>query len=288
MAHSELASPSATRDVLAAFGLFQKKSFGQHFLIDDNIVGRILDLASLDPDDVVLEIGPGIGTLTVALCRAAGSVVAEERDEALLPVLRRTTSDCPAFAVICADAVRVSAQEMVAPFGAPDAVVANLPYEVAATVALRVFEVLPSLASATVMVQAEVADRMMAAPGGKDYGAYTVKLALKARAVGRFNVPRSAFMPVPRVDSTVVRLERREWDETPEALAAASEAARAAFVERRKTIRNSLASGLPCDRDSAERSLRQAGVDPDRRAETLSVEEYVGLGRILLKNRLLP
>ena len=288
MAHSELANPSATRDVLVAFGLFQKKTLGQHFLVDDNIVGRILDLASLDPNAIVLEVGPGIGTLTVALCRAAGSVVAVERDERLLPILRRTTSDCPTLTIVCADAVKVPAEDVVAPFGAPTALVANLPYEVAATVVLRVFEILPSLLSATVMVQAEVADRMAALPGCKDYGAYTVKLALRASVVGRFRVPGSAFMPPPRVDSAVMRLERLERGETPETLRAASGAARAAFAQRRKTVRNSLSSVLSCDREQVEASLGEAGIDPDRRAETLSVEEYLGLGRILLKNRFLP
>ena len=288
MARSELATPSRTKEVLAAFGLSTKKSFGQHFLVDDRVVGRILDLAALGPDDVVLEVGPGIGTMTVALCREAGAVVAVERDEAMLAVLEDTARGCLRLAVLHADAVRIGRDELEAPFGPLDIMVSNLPYEVAATVVLRVFEELPSVRSATVMVQAEVADRMAAGPGGKDYGAYTVKLALRASVAGRFAVPRSSFLPPPRVDSAVVRLERVSRRESAETLAAASETARAAFAQRRKTLRNSLASALPAERGAVERALEAAGIDGARRAEALNVEEFVRLASECRKYRLLP
>lgn len=277
MACSPLATPSATLAVLKRHGLATKKSLGQHFLVDDNVVGRILTLADLASDDVVLEVGPGIGTLTVALCAASGAVVAVERDADLLPVLDETTSECPRLAVVRADALHVTAEELAAPFGPPSAFVANLPYQVAATVVLRFFEELPSLRSATVMVQAEVADRMAAEPGSKDYGAYTVKLRLLARPAGRFRVPPGVFLPPPRVDSAVLRLERAPRPEAPELLALAAEVASAGFAQRRKTLRNSLLAAGRWGREQVDLALDTAGIEGGRRAETLSVEEFIRL-----------
>jgi len=168
--------------------------------------------------------------------------------------------------------------------------VANLPYSVAATVVLRYFELLPSLRFAVVMVQAEVADRMTAHPGTKAYGSYTVKLGLRARPAGRFAVAPGCFMPPPRVDSAVVRLEREPGigDAALVADAAAAAAAVAAFAQRRKTIRNSLRSTLSADAATLERALADAGIDPGRRAETLDVRSYVLLGEKLREYGLLP
>jgi 16S rRNA (adenine1518-N6/adenine1519-N6)-dimethyltransferase len=267
MPFSPLASPSATRAVLERHGLVLKKSLGQHFLIDDNVVGRILALADLSPEMPVLEVGPGIGTLTVALCGAAGAVVAVERDVALLPVLEDVAAGCRTLRVVRADAVRVDARELDTPLGPPVALVANLPYAVAATVVLRFFEQLPSLASATVMVQSEVADRMAADPGGKEDGAYTVKLRLRARPVGRFGVPRTCFMPPPRVDSAVLRLERVDGEDEA-TIAAAGAVAAGAFAQRRKTLRNSLLSSMGWPAARLDEVLSAAGIDGAARAET--------------------
>jgi 16S rRNA (adenine1518-N6/adenine1519-N6)-dimethyltransferase len=278
---SPLASPSATVAVLRDHGLATKKSLGQHFLIDDNIVGRILDLAALNPSDTVLEVGPGIGTLSVALCQAAGAVVAVERDAELLPVLAETTAACSRFAVIRADAVAVSAEEIAAPFGAPDALVANLPYAVAATVVLRFFEIMPSLQHATVMVQSEVADRMSASPGTKAYGSYTVKLRLRGRPAGRFAVAPTCFLPPPRVESAVLRIERAPLAGDGALLADAARAADAAFAQRRKKIRNSLRAALGATADAVEVALRDAGIDGAVRAETLPPEAFLALGGAL-------
>ncbi|PKQ37676.1 MAG: 16S rRNA (adenine(1518)-N(6)/adenine(1519)-N(6))-dimethyltransferase RsmA [Actinobacteria bacterium HGW-Actinobacteria-1] len=288
MAHSALATPRATIAVLKRHGLATKKSLGQHFLIDDNVIGRILTLAAIEPTQRVLEVGPGIGTLTLALCEAAGSVVAVERDTDLLAVLAETTAQYSNLMVINADAVQLDPRELVGEDGPPVAFVANLPYAVAATLVLRVFETMPSIRSATVMVQAEVADRMAASPGTKDYGAYTVKLALRARPAGRFNVPPGCFLPPPRVDSAVLRLERLDDDRTPEDVARATRAADAAFSQRRKTIRNSLSSALGAPASAVEDALRSAGVEPGLRAETLPVETFVKLGSELHAQGLLP
>jgi 16S rRNA (adenine1518-N6/adenine1519-N6)-dimethyltransferase len=278
---SPLATPSATLAVLKRHGLATKKSLGQHFLVDDNAVRRIIELAALAGDETVLEVGPGIGTLTVALCDAAGSVVAVERDADLLPVLAETTADCPRFAVVRADAVAVSPEAIAEPFGAPVALVANLPYAVAATVVLRFFEELPSLETATVMVQAEVADRMAAEPGNRDFGSYTVKLRLHARPAGRFSVARTCFLPPPRVDSTVLRLERAPLAEDPALLAEAARVADAAFAQRRKTVRNSLRSTLGVEIERIDAALAEAGVDGSLRAEMLAPERFLALALAL-------
>jgi len=277
VAHSRLATPSATIEVLKRHGLATKKSLGQHFLIDDNVVGRILELAALTGDETVLEIGPGLGTLTVALCANAGAVVAVERDAQLLPALAATTAECSRLAVLRADAVVVEPETLSAPFGPPLALVANLPYAVAATVVLRFFQELPELSSATVMVQSEVADRMAAIPGSKQYGSYTVKLRLLAEPAGRFTVARSCFLPPPRVDSAVLRLERRPLSTDLILLTAASRLADAAFAQRRKTVRNSLRSALGCDAAILDDALAQANIDGSLRAEMLAPERFLAL-----------
>jgi 16S rRNA (adenine1518-N6/adenine1519-N6)-dimethyltransferase len=275
--HSRLAAPSATIEVLKRRGLATKKSLGQHFLVDDNVVGRILELAALTGDETVLEVGPGLGTLTVALCEHAGAVVAVERDAQLLPVLAETTAGCARLAIVRADAVSVETEALSAPWGPPSALVANLPYAVAATVVLRLFQELPELSFATVMVQAEVADRMAASPGNKQYGSYTVKLRLLAAPAGRFTVPRTCFLPPPRVDSAVLRLERRPLATDPVLMAAASRLADAAFAQRRKTVRNSLRSTLGCDPALLDEALQQAGIDGSLRAEMLEPERFLAL-----------
>lgn len=276
---SPLASPTATIALLQRHGLHTKKSLGQHFLVDDNVVARTLDLAALAGDEIVLEIGPGIGTLSAALCEAAGAVVAVERDRDLEPALAESTAACARFALVHADAVSVAASEICAPFGPPVALVANLPYQVAATVVLRFFETLPSLQSATVMVQAEVADRMSAHPGTKAYGAYTVKLGLYARAVGRFAVARTCFLPPPRVDSAVIRLERVPAASDPVLIAAAAGVADAAFAQRRKTVRNSLKAAYGTSSERIDAALAAAGVDGGVRAETLAPATFIELAR---------
>lgn len=279
MATSPLASPKATIAVLERHGLYTKKSLGQHFLIDDHVIERILGLADLRGDETVLEVGPGIGTLTVALCEAADAVVAVERDPELPPVLADTTAGCERFALVEADAVTVTAEALGAPFGPPSALVANLPYGVAATVVLRYFELLPSMEHATVMVQSEVADRMAASPGSKDYGSYTVKLRLHARPAGRFQVARGCFLPPPRVDSAVLRLERAPLTDDPRLLATAARVADAAFAQRRKTVRNSLRATLGTSAEAVDEALASVGIDGGVRAETLEPEAFIALAR---------
>jgi len=285
---SPLASPSATIDVLVRHGLATRKRLGQHFLVDDNVVGRILRLADLHGSERVLEIGPGIGTLTWALAQSARSVVSVERDERLRPALEEVVRACPNVRVVFADALDVEPEALRDEEGAlPSVLVANLPYSIAATLVLRCFERIPGLGAATVMVQAEVADRMAAEPGSKQYGAYTVKLALQARVAGRFPVSRECFLPPPRVDSAVVRLERTR-ELSAKDVEVGSAAADAAFFQRRKTVRNAVASALDVRPDVVSQVLLAEGFDPRRRAEEFAPAEYVRIGHALSRNGLLP
>lgn len=300
---SELATPSATAAVLARFGLSPKKQLGQNFLVNDAIVGKTIALAEVGPDDDVLEVGPGIGTLTCALARAARSVVSVERDDDMAAVLASTLGDARNFQLVMRDALEVAepdlaraAEQLAARgigCGLPTKLVANLPYAVAATVVLRFFQEMPHLASATVMVQREVAQRMQARPGTKDYGAYTVKLALVAEPLGSFPVAPGSFLPPPRVESTVIRLDRRSLLDargepvSPALARAGAIMADASFFARRKTIANSCAAFFR-SRGEAETAaavaqvLARAGIDARRRGETLTVPEFIALGEALL------
>ena len=280
---SALASVPATRAVLEQFGLGTKTALGQHFLISDGVVKHICALAQVNASDIVLEIGPGIGTLTLGLLACGARVVAIERDADLIPVLATTCADhADALQVVNADALGVSSSDLPA---RPTKLVANLPYAVAATLVLDSFQQRSSIESATVMVQTEVAQRMAAAPSTKDYGAFTVKLGLYAAEQESFRVPPGNFFPPPRVDSTVIRLNRIDRGLDEQVVRAACVMADAAFATRRKTILNSCRThfaSLGIDVDAAD-VLAQAGIDARRRGETLAIEEYVELGFVALK-----
>ena len=284
---SPLSTPSATRAVLETHGLATKKALGQNFLVNDAILGKIVDLAGLSGADDVLEVGPGIGTLTIALLKSAGRVVAVERDRDLPAVLAETCAPwSDRFTLLNKDALELAPADL--PF-APGKLVANLPYAVAATVVLDVFERFPSVASATVMVQAEVADRMAASPGTKNYGAYTVKLRMFAQPAGRFPVSPGNFFPPPRVESAVIRLDRVDRGLDADVRAAACQMADAAFATRRKTIANSCRTYFGGRGESGRAMLAalpavlsEAGIDAKRRGESLSLEEFERLGRCAL------
>lgn len=287
---SYLASVSNTRSVLEQYGLMTKKALGQHFLINDGIVQRICDLAELTSDDCVVEIGPGIGTLSVALLQRAGKLVAVERDTDLPQVLAQTCEPWQdTFTLISADALEVSPGDL--PF-APNKLVANLPYAVAATLVLDYFERFSSIESQTIMVQAEVADRMCAKIGTKNYGAYTVKLGLWARSVGRFSVSEGNFFPPPRVKSAVIRLDRKSDTLPDEVRKATMVMADAAFATRRKTIANSMKTYFtnPQTADALMVSripdlLDHAGIVPSARGESLGQDEFIALGKAYLEMR---
>lgn len=305
MPASPLANPTATREMLERFGLATKHRLGQNFLVDDHVIAHILELARLGQDSHVVEVGPGIGTLTLGMLPHAGSVVSIEADNTLEPVLADLAHEFGTFSYVMGDALKVSWDDVCTagaggdaethdaeacaaePRVEPNILVANLPYNVAATIILKYLAEHPALDAAVVMVQAEVADRICATPGSKAYGAYTAKLNLYGRVTGRFEVPPTCFMPAPHVNSAVVRIDRAhvanpETAETlsPKQLAATAAVTDAAFAQRRKTIRNSMAA-----RGFAKAALDEAfsatGISPTARAETLACEDFVRLALVL-------
>jgi 16S rRNA (adenine1518-N6/adenine1519-N6)-dimethyltransferase len=273
-----LLGPSEIRQIAGRLGIRPAKRLGQNFVTDAGTVTRITALAGLDPADVVLEVGPGFGSLTLPLLAAAGRVIAVEVDRALAEELPRTVaSHAPGLAgrlrVVTADAARV--RDL--PGEPPTALVANLPYNVAVPVVLHLLATVPSLRRGLVMVQAEVADRMSAPPGSRTYGVPSVKLAWFAEVRRAGQVPRSVFWPVPRVYSGLVALTRRE----PPPGAGREEVfavVDAAFAQRRKTLRAALApwAGSPA---AAEQVLRKAGIDPALRGEALGVAEFARIAQ---------
>ena len=293
MAHSWLANVRETKAVLEDFGLYTKHRLGQNFLVNDDVIGKILDLAQLGEKDVVFEVGPGIGTLTVAMLPLAGAVCSVEADRTLEPVLAETCAkDSERFALIMGDALKVDGQRLAeAVLGleiegldpAPTKLVSNLPYQVAATIILRSLQTIPSLSREVVMVQAEVANRIAARPGTRAFGAYTAKLALYGEVTGRFEVGPGNFMPPPHVDSAVVRIDRRPAVDpqtgevlSPERLAHAAAVIDAAFAQKRKTIRNSMASS-GFDKAALDAAFERAGVSPTARAEALELSDFITL-----------
>lgn len=280
MPYSYLANPRETRSVLNRHGFSLKHKLGQNFLVSDEVIRRILDLAELDKNDVVYEIGPGIGTLTVAMLPRVKTVVAVEADRNLPPVLAETCArDGEKLALVQGDALRVDTEQLTAAAGTePTKLVSNLPYQVAATVILDVLQTMPSICRIVAMVQAEVADRIAATPGNKAYGAYTSKLALYGCVTGRFEVGPGNFMPPPHVDSAVVRIDRivNPCDDQSRV----AEVIDAAFAQRRKTIRNSMAA-RGFNKAELDTAFELAAIDPRARAETLSTKDFIRLAQSL-------
>jgi 16S rRNA (adenine1518-N6/adenine1519-N6)-dimethyltransferase len=268
-----LLGPADIRQIAERLGIRPAKRLGQNFVVDAGTVRRITTLAGLDPADVVLEVGPGLGSLTLPLLAASASVIAVEIDAALAAQLPHTVAErAPALAgrlhVVTADAARVRDLP-----GAPDVLAANLPYSSAVPITLHLLATVPSLRHGLIMVQAEVADRMTAPPGSRVYGVPSVKLAWFAEVRRAGQVPRSVFWPVPRVDSGLVAFTRREpppGADRDEVFAVVD----AAFAQRRKTLRAALAPWAG-SASAAEQVLRQAGIDPARRGESLGVAEFV-------------
>jgi 16S rRNA (adenine1518-N6/adenine1519-N6)-dimethyltransferase len=266
-----LLTPAEVRDLADRLGVRPTKSLGQNFVIDANTVRRIVRAAALAPDDVVVEVGPGLGSLTLGLLPEVRRVVAVEVDPVLARALPETVAAKGApgdLHVLAADALKLTE----VPGAAPTALVANLPYNVAVPVLLTMLARFPSVARGLVMVQQEVADRLTAPPGSRTYGVPSVKLAWYAAARQAGAVPRSVFWPVPNVDSGLVAFDRREPPPGADREAAFA-AIDAAFAQRRKTLRAALAgwAGSPV---AAEEALRAAGVDPGLRGEALDVAAF--------------
>lgn len=300
---SWLANQRATKETLERFGLATKYRLGQNFLVQDHVIEKIVQLAEVQPTDVIVEVGPGLGTLTVALLDNARAVCSLEADSELEQVLAVTCKEPhpDSFALVMGDALAITPQKLAEAYSTlptvahdaatsapmPTKFVSNLPYQVAATLILKFFQELPSLERAVVMVQAEVADRIAAKPSTKAYGAYTAKLSLFAQVTGRFEVGPGNFMPPPRVNSAVVRLDRTKARNpvtskllSEEELLHTMRVIDAAFAQRRKTIRNSMsASGF--DKDKLDQAFLATGIAPTVRAEVLTSQDFICLAAAL-------
>ena len=271
-----LLDPTAVRELVGQLGLRPSKQRGQNFVTDANTVRRIVAAAQLTEDDVVLEVGPGLGSLTLGLLQAARSVIAIEIDNLLaaqLPetVAARLPERAAALTVINADALRVDAVPQ-----PPTAVVANLPYNVAVPVLLHLLASFDSWSHGLVMVQAEVADRLAAGPGSKTYGVPSVKVAWYAAANRVGTVSPTVFWPVPNVESGLVALKRRPQPETTATRDQVFAVVDAAFAQRRKMLRSALA-GLAGSPTLASAAVVAAGLDPKARGETLDVTDFAGI-----------
>jgi 16S rRNA (adenine1518-N6/adenine1519-N6)-dimethyltransferase len=269
----QLLGPSDVRALAARYDIRPTKQRGQNFVIDANTVRRIVALADIHAEDVVLEVGPGLGSLTLALLPTAERVIAVEIDPVLARALPVTVAERAAqlaaqLTVVEADALAVSDLDPL-----PTALVANLPYNVAVPVVLHLLERFVSIERVLVMVQAEVADRLAAAPGSRTYGVPSAKAAWFAQVRRVGSVPPGVFWPAPRVDSGLVAMQRRSPPPTSASRTEVFDVIDASFRQRRKTLRSALAAwaGSP---QEAERFLRRAGVDPSLRGEQLGIEQF--------------
>lgn len=285
-----LGNTKNTLEILQKYQFTFQKKFGQNFLVDKNILEKIIDAAQITENDCVLEIGPGIGTMTQYLAERAKSVVAVEIDKHLIPVLQETLSSYNNVTVINEDILKVDINQIVEERngGSPIKVVANLPYYITTPIIMALFENHVAVQSITIMVQKEVADRMQAGPGTKDYGALSLAVQYYAKPEIIVKVPASCFLPRPTVDSTVIRLTKYAVpvaSVTDEAYLFAI--IRASFNQRRKTLVNGLANAgnLGVEKTEVSDALAQMGLSPTVRGETLTLEQFTELSNCLSKVR---
>lgn len=270
---------------MAAHGIRPQHRLGQNFLLDGRVLDAIVEAADLGPEDLVLEIGPGLGTLTQRLVRAAGKVLAVELDRNLIEILKKTLQpDHPNLEIVHGDASEVDLHKLITERLTPGRrarVAANLPYYITTPLVMRLLEENLPLEQVVVMVQKEVADRMVSPPGSKEYGALSVAVQYytEPRIVTR--VSRGAFLPPPEVDSAVVAMRLRQASPVDVPRAVFFRVVKAAFGQRRKTLANALLGGLALDRQTVQQALERAGVDPGRRGETLSLLEFAAVAREL-------
>ena len=275
-----LSSHQATKEVVQKHNFKFSKSLGQNFLIDTNVIDRILEGARVKEGDYVIEVGPGIGTLTKEMGRSAEKVVAIEIDKTLIPILEETLEDFPNIEVINQDILKVNVQELVKEKlnGGPVKLVANLPYYITTPIVMKFLEEDIPVTDIVVMVQKEVADRMNAKPNTKDYGALSVAVQYYCDTEIVAKAPRHMFMPQPNVDSTVIGLHVREeqiYHVDNEDIF--FKTVKASFGQRRKTLLNSLGGLGFLSKDQIKEALKEATIDEKRRGETLSIEEFASL-----------
>ncbi|WP_070121531.1 16S rRNA (adenine(1518)-N(6)/adenine(1519)-N(6))-dimethyltransferase RsmA [Bacillus marinisedimentorum] len=283
----DIATPIRTKEILEKFGFSFKKSLGQNFLIDPNVLKKIVSQSGLSKTSGAIEIGPGIGALTEQLARTAGKVVAFEIDQRLLPILDETLAPYDNATVIHKDVLKADVRQVIEKEFADFEdiwVVANLPYYVTTPILMKLLEEDLPIKGIVVMIQKEVADRIAASPGTKDYGSLSIAVQYYTEAETTVTVPKTVFIPQPNVDSAVIRLTKRAQppvDVKDESLFFS--VVRSSFAQRRKTILNNLGHNLSdlFDKQAVAESLEAAGIDPKRRGETLSIEEYGRLSNVL-------
>ena len=285
-----LGNRRSTAEIIEKYHFSFQKKFGQNFLVDSSILDRIIESAQITKEDCVLEIGPGIGTMTQRLAEEAGAVVAVEIDKNLIPVLEDTLSAYENVTVINADILKLDLNRIVEEHngGRPIKVVANLPYYITTPIIMALFEKHVPLHSVTIMVQKEVADRMQVGPGTKDYGALSLAVQYYAKPEVVTKVPADCFMPKPNVDSAVIRLTRYEKPPVEvEDEAWLFAVIRASFNQRRKTLANGLANaGYPgIGRKQVEEALSDMGLSTMIRGETLTLEQFSELSNRLFTRR---
>lgn len=285
----KLTSPSTIKYIMEKYGFRFSKSLGQNFLISEFIVEDILDGAEITEDDYVLEVGPGIGVLTKAIAGRAKQVTAIEIDKSLLPVLNETLAECDNVSIVNGDILKLDIDEIINTTlgGNRPKVVANLPYYVTTPIIMKLLEENANVSDIVVMVQKEVADRMVSLPNNKTYGGLSVAVQFYSEASIVTKVPRTSFMPQPNVESTVIRLKVR--DVPPVELEDRKlffATVKAAFAMRRKTLLNTISNGgLGLNKDQSKYVLDISGIDPIRRGETLDMKEFAILSNNIYKMR---
>lgn len=291
-----LLTATAVRDLARRYGIHPSKALGQHFVVDPNTIRRLVRLAEVGGSDHVLEVGAGLGTLTLGLAGASASVTAVEIDRGVLPALEEVVGGLPNVRVVGGDAMALDWGPLLGGAGGTgDAggageaspvspaswkMVSNLPYNIATPLLATMLEGVPQIRDFVVMVQREAGERLVAGPGSKIYGAVSVLVALHAEAAFLGSVPRTVFWPQPGVDSVVVRMTRRPAPVTVDA-EPLMRVVRASFAHRRKTLRNALSTALGRDVAAVEQALRTAQVDPGARAEVLSLEDFARIAEVL-------
>jgi len=286
--HKDIATPARTKMILEKYGFSFKKSLGQNFLIDTNILRNIVEHAGLTNESAAIEVGPGIGALTEQLAKVCKKVVAFEIDQRLLPILNDTLSPYSNTTIIHKDVMKANVKDVIEEelSGIEDImVVANLPYYVTTPIIMKILEEQLPIRGIVVMLQKEVADRIAAKPGTKDYGSLSIAIQFYTEAETVMVVPKTVFMPQPNVDSAVIRLIKRKEPLYP----VISEdfffkVTRGSFVQRRKTILNNLMTSLPNGKEKKElivAALTEAEIEPTRRGESLSIEEFARLSDAL-------
>ncbi len=283
-----LGNPGRTIAVLEKYNFNFRKNFGQNFLIDDHILTKIVDAAGITDEDCVLEIGPGIGTMTQYLCERARKVIAVEIDNSLIPILNDTLSEYDNVTIINKDILKVDIAALAEEYneGRPIKVVANLPYYITTPIVMGLFESLVPLESITVMVQKEVAERMQTGPGSKDYGALSLSVAFYSKAEVIAVVSPNCFIPKPKVESSVIRMtlhKQKPVEVKDETFLFAI--IRASFQQRRKTLINGLSNaGLPgVTKEDVRNALIQMGKPETVRGETFTLEEFATLANLLYR-----